>query len=337
MKAVSDIQGTQREISELLADPCGDERQDREQMEFLRSALQSEHCVFVETLAGVDTLDAYNKVLDTGCRYLTLYPADEDGVHYQMAIAMLQLDLDQPCLDFMLWWSMNEGFQKDTEIWQDPTKMHMSGMKADIFERLPFNDVAHHHPIFLSIAILIKLKLAIDLKNIYLTWRLLESSKLPSELSRLIMKQIPRSALSERFLYINLHVVRTAMQELSKQASQLGQVLHRVDSNLSVALLRNRNMIKSLRRRKKQSQGNTGNEYADRMAEEYSNVSMVYCAFQQTDEVFQILRMADKLCSERSMLVSNEDPWAASLKYSTQCCCWTSDGLQRHCWKCNTR
>lgn len=85
----------------LENNPTGDDWEDEQELNPLRDASEMQHCRNLRALAGIDTLDSYRRMLLTGCQYLKLFPKDEDDARYTMAIAMLHLNFDQTCLDFL--------------------------------------------------------------------------------------------------------------------------------------------------------------------------------------------------------------------------------------------
>lgn len=304
------IEEWQRSKDQLTANPTGDTQDDFEQLTFFHVALQSQHCLYVDLLASMDTLDGCQMTLEAGCRYLKLFPADEDGVRYQMAIIMLQLDMDHECWDFMYWWRTNDRCDMDTGMWQDPGRLRENGLQTDVFKRLSFADVTHHYPVFLAISILIKLKLAIDLKNLSIAKRMIPCGKLPTEIVIQIVPLICRSPLARPFFPMQSIDLDVPLTTLCNQISQLGNELNKADLILSEVLVRNRNMLKSLRRRRATGLEARMTGQAGLTKEECVNPAKVYSAFHQTSEAFSMLRLAENLSMEQSKYSGKaESPW----------------------------
>lgn len=161
-----------------------------------RDYMRARFALAVEHLLRLGTLDGAQESLEHMRDMLRLCRGDNLGVRDIVPAAMLRLDLDQECYDFVKWWATCD--PDGRYDWGDMTLPHLNIRGADVLEKPDFLIGKFRALNYVVAVLLLKLKLLVDILNLKVTRKILAHRLLPAELWQPIELAVVRSPLSAK-------------------------------------------------------------------------------------------------------------------------------------------
>ncbi|KAI4858852.1 hypothetical protein F4820DRAFT_441537 [Hypoxylon rubiginosum] len=182
-----------------------------------------------QDLLLLGTLDGVGEGVEHLRDMLRLCRSDNLGIRYTVPAAMLRLDLDQECYDFMKWWATCD--PEGGYDWGDMTLPYLNLHGADVLEDPGFLLSNYPEINFLVALLILKLKLLVDIRNLKVTRKIFAGRDFPLELRDQIEQDVVRSPLSVRIQrepYASL--IKTEMK-LMNHSRQIGSALAKANHN----------------------------------------------------------------------------------------------------------
>ncbi|CAK7241829.1 MAG: hypothetical protein STHCBS139747_003300 [Sporothrix thermara] len=136
---------------------------------------------------------------------------------------MLRLDQDQECYDFLKWWAVND--PDASRDWRDMSRPYLDLHGADVLEEPDFLMWEHDFSLdHLTMFLLLKLKLLVDIRNLQVLRTVYNARKMPTELRLMVEPLVVRSPIAaSRFVGLSDEALAAVEAKLTKQARSIGQ------------------------------------------------------------------------------------------------------------------
>lgn len=153
---------------------------------------------------------------------LRLSRIDNMGIRNLIPPMFLQLDRDQECYDFIKWFEMDD--QRCDYDWEDLDLPFLDLKGANVFEDIGYLKRAPGHVLHLSVMILMKLKLLVDIIHIKLTRKVI-GTRLPVEIWQYVECHVVRSPISRKWVDKPFRTLLDAQDKLTADIMLLAKAL----------------------------------------------------------------------------------------------------------------
>ncbi|KAJ3498137.1 hypothetical protein NLG97_g1361 [Lecanicillium saksenae] len=190
-----------------------------------RGYMQARYFLAADVLLPLGSLASVREALLHLSDMLRLGRSDHMGAQFLVPPAMLQLDRDQACYDFVKWFAtcIRDGRYDGANM----DRPYLNIRDADVFEDPTFLCSDHTALNHLVSILLLKLKLLVDIRNIRVTRKVCQKYGVSHDIFMLVSHEALRSPISVKLLHKSPADLIATQSILLKHVRQLGAALAR--------------------------------------------------------------------------------------------------------------